>query len=111
MVVAVLQNTGVVDLLEAIPDCFFLETTGFYCPGCGGTHAIVSLVTGHPIDSFLTHPFVVYVAVCALVFAIVNTIARIRHKGYLPFRMLFVYIGIAALLIPWIIKDICLLFE
>ena len=111
LVVAILQNTGTMDLLETIYPCFFLETTGFYCPGCGGTHAVVSLVTGHPLDSLLAHPFVIYVAGCALVFAVTNTIARIRRKGYLPFRMIFVYIGIAILLLQWIIKNACLLFS
>ncbi|MBR6229237.1 MAG: DUF2752 domain-containing protein [Eubacterium sp.] len=106
MFIGILQNTGVLDLLSVIGPCSFLSATGFYCPGCGGTHAVVSLVTGHPIDSFLAHPFVIYVAVCALIFASVNTVARIRHTRGVSFRMLYVYIGLAILFVQWIVKNI-----
>ena len=106
LVVGILQDTGTLDLLETVYPCFFLNTTGYYCPGCGGTHAVVSLVSGHPIDSFLDHPFVIYVTVCALICAIGGTITRIRYKKYLRFCMLYVYIGIAILLIQWIVKNL-----
>ena len=97
---------GAFKALEPYNYCIFKRIVGLYCPGCGGTHAVVSLVTGHPIDSFLAHPFVIYVAVCALIFASVNTVARIRHTRGVSFRMLYVYIGLAILFVQWIVKNI-----
>lgn len=51
-------------LREGRIPCLFHELTGFYCPGCGGTRAVLALLAGHPVLSFLYHPLVPY---CALV--------------------------------------------
>ena len=40
------------------PPCLFHLATGYYCPGCGGTRAITSLLHGQILNSFLYHPVV-----------------------------------------------------
>lgn len=46
--------------------CLFRLLTGLYCPGCGGTRAVLALLRGRPLVSVLYHPLPVY---CLLVFA------------------------------------------
>lgn len=43
--------------------CMMQKLTGLYCPGCGGTRAVRALLAGHPLQSFLYHPFVLYAVV------------------------------------------------
>ena len=54
-------------LREGRIPCLFNELTGFYCPGCGGTRAVLALLSGYPVLSFLYHPLVPYCALVALV--------------------------------------------
>ena len=44
------------------PPCLFHWLTGYYCPGCGGTRAVLALLRGHFLRSFLYHPLVPYTA-------------------------------------------------
>jgi hypothetical protein len=37
--------------------CAFHASTGLPCPGCGLTRSVLTLLRGHPEDSFLLHPF------------------------------------------------------
>jgi hypothetical protein len=32
--------------------CIFYSLTNLYCPGCGGTRSVLSLLHGHPVASF-----------------------------------------------------------
>ena len=112
--VAVLQTTGVLVLTDIGMPCTFRSITGLYCPGCGGTHAVCALARGNLIESFLLHPFVPYTALCFLIFILWNTIATIeggRKFRFFHFHTAYVYIGIAILLIQWIIKNILLTID
>ncbi len=103
--------------------CSFRAVTGFYCPGCGGTHAVCALALGHLRESFLYHPFVPYTAACFLIFIIWNTAATVvsrrmqrlsSKKGdgkvvFFHFHIAYVYLGLAILFLQWIIKNAALL--
>ena len=58
-------------LREGRIPCLFHELTGFYCPGCGGTRAVLALLAGHPVLSFLYHPLVPY---CCLLYTSIGRI-------------------------------------
>ncbi len=98
-------------LVERFPECQLRSLTGLYCPGCGGTHAVMLLLRGHILESFCAHPFVPYAALVYVVFMLNMLISRhvtaikIKVVNILP----FIYIGIGIILVQWIVKLICLL--
>ena len=97
--------------LAKVPDCAFEKVTGLYCPGCGGTRAVIALFQGHPIKSFLFHPAVPYTFVVYCVFMI--RMFLLKHFGIGKEKdgriVPFVFIGIAIVLVQWIVKLILLL--
>ena len=46
--------------------CYFSRELHLYCPGCGGTRAILALLDGHIVRSFLSNPVPVYAIVLLL---------------------------------------------
>lgn len=47
-------------LVYLMPSCVFRSLFGMYCPGCGGTRAVLELLRGHILRSLWYHPVVVY---------------------------------------------------
>lgn len=113
-VIAFFQNTNIFRLTDIPMQCSFHQVTGLYCPGCGGTHAIMSLADGHFVHSFLEHPLVLYTAACFALFLIWNTACLLASKihctpHFVHFRFIYVYIGIGIIFLQWIVKNILLL--
>lgn len=102
-----------IDLIDYTPPCVLHEVTGFYCPGCGGTRAIFALVRGDFLRSLFLHPFVPYAIIIGGWFMISQTIelvSRGRFKIGLHFRMIYVWIGLALVVINFLWKNGVLLF-
>ncbi|MGI6108357.1 MAG: DUF2752 domain-containing protein [Eubacteriaceae bacterium] len=91
--------------------CDFYRMTGFYCPGCGGTRAVLALLSGDFAGAFLFHPFVPYLFVtggwfcgrCALHWCVPGKVS------YPQFSQKWIWIGIAVILVQWIVKNILLI--
>lgn len=99
------------DVSSIIPPCTFKSVTGLYCPGCGGTRAVISFVTGHWLKSFMYNSFVPYCGILYILFMAKGTRAFIS-KGkyqYMKFRDIYVFCGIAILLIQFVSRNIMLL--
>lgn len=47
-------------ILGFTPECPFHKVTGLYCPGCGGTRALILFFRGEWLRSILYHPMVMY---------------------------------------------------
>lgn len=60
--------------------CLFHLATGYYCPGCGGTRAIASLLHGQLFRSFLYHPVILY-TVFLLLRGLVFSILEFAKSG------------------------------
>lgn len=91
--------------------CLFHEFTGLYCPGCGGTRAVKSLLHGNLILSFLYHPLVIYCGLVAVWFA-VNYLIYWRTKN--PKYRLFldtnyIYVGVAVTAVNFFVKNFFLM--
>ncbi|MBQ8040800.1 MAG: DUF2752 domain-containing protein, partial [Lachnospiraceae bacterium] len=84
-----------IDLIRFMPLCTFYKTTGFYCPGCGGTRAVFALFRGDILKSLFYHPVVPYGAIVGVWFMITQTMERLsrgKWKVAMHFRMIYVYI-------------------
>ena len=94
-------------LREGRIPCLFHELTGFYCPGCGGTRAVLALLAGHPVLSFLYHPLVPYCALVALVFAVSYAIywktKDPRFRLYLSDA--YVHVGLGIIVVNFLVKN------
>lgn len=104
---ASLYIIGLDKLLDIVPPCAFYTDTRIYCPGCGGTRAVVSLLKGNLVQSFLYHPFVLYFVVNYSVFMIYEFCKKHLHilKKRYPIEIML-YIGVGVLLLQWLIKVI-----
>ena len=115
VMVEILAAAGVLTLTDLGFSCSFLSVTGLYCPGCGGTHAVCALAGGHLWQSFRYHPFVPYTGLLFLVFVVWNSLCTVVNKKtggrklpFFHFHTAWVYIGLAILLIQWIVKNVLL---
>lgn len=91
--------------------CIFHKMTGFYCPGCGGTRAVLSLLKGEVLLSFCYHPLVLYTVVIYLWFMLSHTIEKITHgacKVGLTYRNAYLWMALVILIINIAVKDIAL---
>ena len=94
-----------------LPLCSSYSLWGIYCPGCGGTRSVISLLHFDIIRSFLFHPVVPYTAILVSVFMISHTL-NIVTKGKVKammFRPIYFYIMIAIILIQFVIKNAIML--
>ena len=97
-----------IDLLRFMPLCNFYTSTGFYCPGCGGTRAVFALFRGDVLNSVFYHPVVPYAAIVGGWFMITQTIERIscgKWKVAMHFRMIYVYLLLGILAVNFIWKN------
>ena len=98
-----------IDLIDFAGPCLLSALTGFYCPGCGGTRAVFALAKGDIVQSFIYHPFVPYAVILSGWFMISQTIERLSHgkiKIALHFRMIYVWIALALIVLNVIWKNV-----
>lgn len=91
--------------------CLFWQLTGLYCPGCGGTRAVLALLKGHPIRSLLYHPLVPYAAVVTaglLLSWLLRRISRGKVQG-LPWRPVYLWAGLGLAAGNWVLRNVLLL--
>lgn len=91
--------------------CLFHLITGFYCPGCGGTRAVKFLIRGQILKSIQYHPLVFYAAAVILAEFATYGLSRLLHKPEIHLKRYnqLIYLGIAVILINWILKNVLLL--
>lgn len=104
----VLQNTGIVDFGLFGHPCVFKSMVGLYCPGCGGTRALLSFINGDILRSLFYHPFVPYVFVTGLILMGWQTVHYITNKRIreFPYQNLYIYIGIALIAVSFVAKNL-----
>lgn len=73
----ILSRFQLLSLDRFLLPCMLYTLTGIYCPGCGGTRAVLYLFQGHPLKTLIYHPLVFYTAVFGGWFMLSQTIDRI----------------------------------
>lgn len=112
VLVAVAAKLWTDGLGRKLPPCYFHLLTGFYCPGCGGTRAILSLLGGHPLRSFLLHPLVPYTALVGGWFMVSQTVERVsggRLAIGMKYREGFMWGALLLVVLHFVGKNVLLL--
>lgn len=91
--------------------CVLYTFLGWYCPGCGGTRAVVLLMKGQFLNSFLYHPVVPYTAVLFTAYIVSHSLNIIsRGKIFaMKFRPVYLYIMIGIIILQCIVKNVCVM--
>lgn len=90
--------------------CLFHMITGAYCPGCGGTRAILALIRGNMVQSILYHPFVLYTVTSLPLFILYLLDCKRKDKQLKPTVVKWIlYTGLGILLINFAVKNYFLL--
>jgi len=62
------------------PTCFFHQTTGLLCAGCGGLRAMHQLLHGHLVMAFRFNPLLIVSLPFLAWFGVRQTIRKIRNQ-------------------------------
>lgn len=92
-----------------IPTCMWDSILGIYCPGCGGTRAVIALLHGDIILSLWYHPVVLYSVVIFSAFMLSQGFARITNYRYIkgiPFYNWYLYGALLIIVINVVVKNI-----
>ncbi|NLU25269.1 MAG: DUF2752 domain-containing protein [Clostridiales bacterium] len=82
-----------------IARCFFFESWGIYCPGCGATRALLYLLQGQVLLSLRCNAGVFYFLVGTVVYLLSHGLARLTGRRWgIPFRTRYLLIGFGILL-------------
>lgn len=95
------------DCGKLFPPCRLFQETGYYCIGCGGTRALKSLFSGHPIQSFFFHPAVDYVVFILAIFIpsqSMSVLSQGRIRGYRLRKTHFYILG-GIVIVQWLLKN------
>lgn len=115
----VLYNIVQPDIAQ-VKTCVLNNATGYYCPGCGGTRALIRFVRGDIIGSFLYHPVVPYAGILYGIFMVSHTIEKAERLYYrgrrkvggryfirgLKFREWYLYGALAIIIINVIVRNL-----
>ena len=92
--------------------CLFHSLTGLYCPGCGGTRAVRSLLRGDLRMSFQYHPLVLYAVLVLFLEMILRAFkGRITPLGHKKRARILILAGAAIVSANWIFKNYMLVFK
>lgn len=92
--------------------CMVNSLLGIYCPGCGGTRAVVSLLHGDILSSLRYHPFVLYTAIAGGWFLISQTVERLSRRRIpigMKYRDGYVWAALLIVAANFVIKNLLLL--
>lgn len=92
--------------------CLFHSLTGLYCPGCGGTRAVRSLLRGDLRMSFQYHPLVLYAVLVLFLEMILRAFkGRITPLSHKKRARILILAGAAIVAANWIFKNYMLVFK
>ena len=101
-----------IEISDIAGPCIFHQITGLYCPGCGGTRAVIAFAHCRFLKSFYYHPVVLYGGFVYILFMVRGMIASLSKEKYpyMKFSFIYIYIAIGIIIIQFILKNILLIF-
>lgn len=66
--------------MPTVSRCWVWEHWGVYCPGCGGTRAVIALAKGNLLEALYYHPAVPVLAGLGTVYLTSQTVWRLRRR-------------------------------
>lgn len=96
-------------ILPNMPErpCIIFEYLGVYCPGCGGTRAVIQLLHGRFLKSVWYHPLVMYGVVLYVGFMISHTLRKLHMiKNGMKFKEGYLYGALVVLGLNFVLKNI-----
>lgn len=107
MALAVLYVCVLQKFIPPIP-CFINAVLGIYCPGCGGTRALLSLLHGHFLKALWYHPFVPYFIFIYAGFLLTQGLHRLGLKKVRAwkFHNWYLWVGLGILIVNFAVKNI-----
>lgn len=89
-------------------ECFIWSIFGVYCPGCGGTRALVALAEGEILLSIWYHPLIMYGIVLYAAYMITHTLEKLHIfsvKG-IRFTVAYLYGALGVIAINCVLKNV-----
>ncbi len=89
-------------------ECLFWHFWRAYCPGCGGTRALLALMEGDILLSIWYHPLIMYCVALYVIYMITHTLEKLHvpHVRGMRFRVLYLYGALALLVVNCVIKNV-----
>lgn len=109
IVAVVVGKIFTISLSSVVSPCLFHSWFGLYCPGCGGTRAVISLFKGQILSSLIFHPVVPYAAGIYVWYMGSNTIQLIskgKYKIGIKYNDLYLWLALWIIIISCIIKNV-----
>lgn len=93
--------------------CLLHRLTGYYCPGCGGTRAVIYLLEGKWLRSFWYYPLVPAAFLWYVVFMVTYTIEKLSHGKVsvgVRYHDAWLWLTIAVVAVNCAVKNLVLIF-
>lgn len=91
-------------------ECIIKNKFHIYCPGCGGTRAIIALLKFDIIKSFKYNPIIIMLCLYILINILLNNIERKNNKIYLKVRFCLILSFFTIWFLHFVIRNFLLLF-
>jgi hypothetical protein len=89
------------------PVCFFHQTTGLLCPGCGALRALHQLLHGHLTAAFRFNPVLVLCLPLFIGLAARHGLRKARNQpASLALRPLWLWLMLAAVLVVSVLRNV-----
>ncbi len=89
-------------------ECMFWKFWGIYCPGCGGTRAVIALLQGHFLQSAWYHPLIMYILIMYALYMISHTLEKLHVpliRG-MKFETWIMYGMLVVLVLNFVLKNV-----
>ena len=86
--------------------CPFRKLLHLYCPGCGGTRMIISLIHLDFYQAFRWNPLLFILIICGIILCIINIILYIKKRPIIKPSLKFWIFIIVLLIIYMVLRNI-----